>query len=212
MPHLIFILARLSASQTANFVSVSRSFLYRYDYGSETNLQLPKCSASADSLDEDLVSSLCLAKTEDSRKRGEKKAWSTEVADGDHSCISKDNHKDRAPSEDISSGEYSQHLENMSAIKTKCEVLTDGKIKPQSGSCCYTESGPKIYEDRKAKFSCGGKTEHDHFKLQRAHTSPTLNISNDLKSKHENKPRRRARSVDNNIHDKKQLEILLESN
>ena len=38
----------------------ARSFLYRYDYGSETNVQLPKFAATTGTVEEDLMSSLCL--------------------------------------------------------------------------------------------------------------------------------------------------------
>ncbi|XP_028392902.1 uncharacterized protein LOC114517404 [Dendronephthya gigantea] len=185
-----------------------RSFLYRYDYGSETNLQLPKYSASTGTLDEDLVPSLCLAKTDDPGKNGEKQVSLAEDADSDHSRTREpeDNHTGGALSEDISLRKYSQHLKGTSAIESRCDVLTDDEGKSQSNSCNYTENGPKIYLEKETQLSCNEKTENDHFKLQRAHTSPTLNISKDLTSKHKNKSHRRTRSFD----DKKQQLILLE--
>ena len=56
---------------TSIFCSFLRSFLYRYDYRSETNLQLPKYVEATDTIDEDVMYSICLKtlpKTEGSRE------------------------------------------------------------------------------------------------------------------------------------------------
>jgi hypothetical protein len=192
------------------FVSFDRSFLYKYDYRSETNLQLPKYAASTDTIDEDLMSSLCLKNlpnTEGSRESTElacnaletncKLLESKDSLKDDVSDESSCSKEKRKCSKDAPIESSSEHALNtgLSTVQKNCELLNTYENKVEIEEIHLKDN------ERIAKSPCKSRTGNcETLTIQRAHTSPTLKITKDFDSKRNNKDsHRRALSFDSNI-------------
>lgn len=192
-----------------NLLFFIRSFLYRYDYSSETNIRLPKCVATADGVDEDFVSSFSfktLPKTEDPHQCSETEqemldtmgTCDTHESNVETNCNLLENgkRKDMDFNESFcfkekktlndSCTEHAVHMSQLSIVETRHEFLNTHEMKDEQLS------------DNEAKMiACQSETERgENLTIQRAHTSPKLKDTKD--SKRKNKGHRRALSLDDN--------------
>ena len=187
-----------------------RSFLYRYDYSSETNVRLPKCVATADGADEDLVSSLSfktLPKTEDPHQCSETEqemledkmgTCDTHVSNAETNCNLLENgkRKDMDFNESfcfkekttLNDGctEHAIHMSQLSIAETRHELLNTHEMKDD-----------RLSDNEAKMIACQSQTERgENLTIQRAHTIPKLKDTKD--SKRKNKCHRRALSLDDN--------------
>ena len=192
------------------FVSFDRSFLYKYDYRSETNLQLPKYAATTDTIDEDLMSSLCLKNLPNAEGSRESTELACNALETNCKLLeSKDSLKDDVSDESSCSKEKrkcskdapiessSEHALNtgLSTVQKNCELLNTYENKVEIEEIHLKDN------ERIAKSPCKSRTGNcEKLTIQRAHTSPTLKITEDFDSKRKNKDsHRRALSFDSNI-------------
>ena len=129
-----------------------RSFLYRYDFWSETNLQLPKFAASTDTVDEDVMHSLCL-KTVEKADGTEEFAQSGDLDSKEQPCV-----------KDLSKVETKK---TRKSVKNVCEIL-ESTEHASNADMSTVESNSKVTEIVKNRDCFEGKTANHTSCLQKS--------------------------------------------